>query len=69
MDCLLISPSCGVNEVRQTEIHKAELPVPDPSALEVEVGFEKLKSHKSSSIDQIPAELRQGVEQFAILRC
>jgi len=51
MDCLLISPSYWVNEVRQTEIHTAEPPVPDPSVFEVEVAIEKLKSHKLSSID------------------
>ena len=31
--------------------------MPEPSALEVEMAIEKLKSHKSSSIDQIPEEL------------
>jgi hypothetical protein len=31
--------------------------VPEPSALEVELAIEKLKSHKSPGIDQIPAEL------------
>ena len=31
--------------------------VPEPSVLEVELAIEKLKSHKSPSIDQIPAEL------------
>jgi hypothetical protein len=37
--------------------------VPEPSALEVELAIEKLKSHKSSGIDQIPAELiKAGVE-------
>ena len=51
MDCLLVPPSYWVNEVRQTEIHTAEPPVPDPSVFEVEVSIEKLKSHKSSSID------------------
>jgi hypothetical protein len=47
----------GVCEVRQAEIHTAELLVPEPSALEVELAIEKLKSHKSPGIDQIPAEL------------
>ena len=40
--------------------------VPEPSAYEVDLAIEKLKSHKSPGIDQIPAELRKGVEQFAI---
>jgi len=31
--------------------------VPEPSALEVELAIEKLKSHKSPGIDQIPEEL------------
>jgi hypothetical protein len=46
----------GVNDVRQAELHTAE-PVPEPSAFEFELAVEKLKSHKSPSIDQIPAEL------------
>jgi len=47
----------GVNDVRQTEIHTAEPLVPEPSASVVELAFEKLKSHKSPGIDQIPAEV------------
>ena len=47
----------GVNDVRQTEIHTAEPLVAEPSAFVVEVAIEKLKSHKSPGIDQIPAEL------------
>jgi len=47
----------GVNDVRQTEIHTAEPLVPEPSAFEVELAIEKLKSHKSPGIDQFPAEL------------
>src|SRR5215510_6218451 len=31
--------------------------VPEPNALEVELAIEKLKSHKSPGIDQIPEEL------------
>jgi len=31
--------------------------VPEPSAFEVQLAIEKLKSHKSQGIDQIPAEL------------
>jgi len=31
--------------------------VPEPSAFEVELAIEKLKSHKSPGTDQIPAEL------------
>ena len=47
----------GVNDVRQTEIHTAEPIVPKPSASEIELAIEKLKSHKSPGIYQIPAEL------------
>ena len=46
----------GVSDVRQAEIHTAEPLVPEPSALEVELAIEKLKSHKSPGIDQIPAD-------------
>jgi hypothetical protein len=45
------------NDVRQAEIHTAEPLVPEPSAFEVELAIEKLKSHKSPGTDQIPAEL------------
>jgi hypothetical protein len=34
----------GVSDVRQVEIHTAEPLVPEPSALEVELAIEKLKS-------------------------
>jgi len=37
--------------------YTAEPLVPEPSALEVELAIEKLKSHKSPGIEQIPAEL------------
>ena len=47
----------GLSEVRQADIHSAEPLVPEPSALEIELATEKLKSHKSPGIDQIPAEL------------
>jgi len=47
----------GVKDVGQTEIHTAEPLVPEPSVCEVELAIDKLKSHKSPGIDQIPAEL------------
>ena len=50
----------GVNDDRQAEIHTEELLVPEPSACEVELAIEKLKSHKSPGIDKIPAELIKG---------
>ena len=46
----------GVHDVRQTEKHTAEPLVPEPSAFEVDFAIEKLKSHKSPGIVQIPAE-------------
>ena len=47
----------GAKDVRQEEIYTAEPLVPEPSEYEVELAIEKLKSHKSPGIDQIPAEL------------
>jgi hypothetical protein len=47
----------GVNDVRETEIHRAEPQLPEPSVFEIEMAIEKLKRHKSTGIDQIPAEL------------
>jgi len=44
----------GVNDVRQTNTHSRTT---EPSASKVELAVEKLKSHKSPGIDQIPAEL------------
>jgi len=46
-----------VKDVGQAEIHTAEPLVPEPSASEFELAIDKLKSHKSPGIDQIPAEL------------
>jgi len=46
----------GVNDVRHTEMYTTEL-LPKPSAFEVELAIEKLKSHKSPGTDQIPAEM------------
>jgi len=47
----------GVKDVGQSDIHTAEPLVPEPSASEVELAIDKLKSHKSPGIDQIPAEM------------
>jgi hypothetical protein len=47
----------GVHDVRQMDIYTAELSVPEPSLVEVEIAIGKLKSYKSPSTDQIPAEL------------
>jgi len=50
----------GVKDVGQAEIPTAELLVPEPSASEVELAIDKLKSHKSPGIDQIRAELTKA---------
>jgi hypothetical protein len=47
----------GVNDVRQSEIHRAEPLVFEPSTFDVKMTVEKLKIYKSPSIDQIPVEL------------
>ena len=47
----------GVSDVRQTEIQTAKPLVTEPSASEVQLAIEKLKSHKSPGIDQRPTEL------------
>jgi len=47
----------GLKGVGQAEIHTAEPLVPEPSASEFELAINKLKSHKSPGIHQIPAEL------------
>ena len=47
----------GLKDVGQAEIHTAEPLVPEPSASEVELAIDKLKSHKSPGVEQIPAEL------------
>jgi len=47
----------SVKNVGQAEIHTAEPLVPEPSASEVDLPINKLKSQKSPGIDQIPAEL------------
>jgi hypothetical protein len=57
----------GVNDVRQTEIHTTEPLVPEPSAFEVEMAVGKLKTHKSTGIDQILAELIKAGGR--IIRC
>jgi hypothetical protein len=46
----------GFNALRNTDIQTTELREPEPSAYVFEVTIEKLKSHKSSGTDEIPAE-------------
>jgi len=47
----------GVKDVGQAEIHTTEPLVLEPIASEFEMAIDKLNSHKSPGIDQIPAEL------------
>ena len=37
--------------------------MPEQSAFEIELAIEKLKSHKSPGVDQIPAELIKAVSR------
>jgi hypothetical protein len=47
--------------------YTAEQLIPESSASEVEMANEKLKSHKSPGIDQIPAELIKA--ESRTIRC
>jgi len=47
----------GFSDVKPTEIHKLEPPVPEPSASEVEMAAEKLNRCKSPGTDETAAEL------------
>jgi hypothetical protein len=56
----------GVNDIRQAEIQTSELLVSEPSVSEFELAIEKLKTHKSPGVDQIPAELiKAGDRSFS----
>ena len=47
----------GVKDAGQVEIPTAEPLVPEPRAFEFELVINRLKSHKSPGVDEIPAEL------------
>jgi hypothetical protein len=49
-----------VSDVRQMEVHMAELLAPRHSLLEVEIAIAKFKKYKSPDSHQIPAELIQA---------
>ena len=51
----------GFNDVRQAELREAEPLVPEPSAFEVELDIEKVRSHKSPGTDQITVDLIKAV--------
>jgi hypothetical protein len=66
------------SDVRQTQTHTThteEPLLPEPSAFEVELAIEKVKSHQSPGIDQIPAELIKagsgtfGYESHQLIVC
>jgi hypothetical protein len=50
----------NVSDVRQVEVHTAELLVPGRSHLEVEIAIAKLEKYKLPDNDQILAELTQA---------
>ena len=47
----------NVNDVRQKEIHTAELSVLQPCAFQLEMAIEKLKTYKSLATDHMSAEV------------
>jgi hypothetical protein len=49
-----------VSDVRQIELHTAELLVHGASRLDVDIAIAKLKKYESPGSDQIPAELIQA---------
>ena len=55
----LLNVLLGVNDVRQTEIQTAKPLVPEANAVEFEMATKKLKSHKSTDINQNHEELIQ----------
>jgi hypothetical protein len=57
----------GVTYVRQAGTHTTEPLVPEPSAFEFELAIEKLKSHKSPGIYQIPAEFTSSANRLAFM--
>jgi len=57
-------PSWGSN----TEIHTTEPLVPEPSAFEIKLVIEKIKSHKLPDTEQIPAELIKAGDSWGNLR-
>jgi hypothetical protein len=51
---------CRISDVRQIEVHTAELLVHDPSPFEVEIAIARLKRCRSPCNDQILPELIQA---------
>jgi hypothetical protein len=50
----------GPGGITQTEIHTAELFVPEPNAAGVEVSIRKMKGYKAPGSEQIPTEIIQA---------
>jgi hypothetical protein len=55
-----------ISDVRQIEIHTAEVLVPGPSRLEVEIAIAELKKYKSPGSEEIPAELIQAEREILL---
>jgi hypothetical protein len=49
-----------VSDIRQREVHTAELLVPDQSTFQVEIAIAKLTRYISPSSDEIPTEMIQA---------
>jgi len=47
----------GIHDIRKMDIHTAEILVPEPSLLHIEIAIGNLKSYKSPGTDQIQVEL------------
>ena len=56
-----------VKDARQAKLYKEETPLAEQSDTVVDVAIEKLKRHKSPSMDQIPAEvIEAGRRKFSL---
>jgi hypothetical protein len=57
----------GVSDVRQIEIHAAELLVPDLSPFEVDVATAKFRIYKSPGNEQVPKPIQQEVKYYGLI--
>jgi hypothetical protein len=58
----------AIHDIRQKDIHTAELLVPEPSLVEVETAIVKLKSYKYPGTDQIPVKFIKAGVKYYVLR-